>query len=422
MAEVEEQQEEKKFRLNAKKVFLTYADCEEKKEDLLAHLKTFGLLVRYVVAREKHEQTDEDKQADLQRHHLHAVLEYASKLDVKNPKFFDWKGFHPNIQKCRSYENSATYAMKDGDFLTATTLNTADPNNYRKRKADFQEWTNDNEAKALTEVKWPIVLLNGSTFNPTGMGKRRHLWIVGEPNLGKTTWIQNTFVGTKTYVRAKTIYPYEQYRGEKVVICDDFKPDFEEIAAVCNRYRIKTQVYGNVRYTVNYWALNTDVTMIVLHNNEPDYGSQQAAFLTRFNVIKITAADVPAEFAYLDEPDFPLPDPEPEAKEEEPQVVHGDAYPVRGRHEGKEIADPEREDCEEYYLNTDDEEEAEELRIATIARKHTVDLTLAPESEEDDDVRVTNAIHNLARARDQIYSSTKKSKRVVKKKSTVSKR
>jgi len=382
------------FRLSAKKVFLTYARCEESKADLLTHLKSFGLLVRYVVAREKHKPTEEDPEP---HHHLHAVLDFSSKIDTRDERFFDFRGHHPNIQKCRSYENSATYAMKDGDFLTATTLNIADPTNYRKRKEDFKAWETDNRRRGRDDVKWPIKLLNGAAYNPTTMGKKRHLWIVGEPDVGKSTWVQNVFANKKVFLRSATDYPYEGYEGESVIILDDQVPTWNEFTAVGNVYKIETHVFGKVRYTNNYWPLNTQMTMIVLSNDEPNYGTHQAAFDARFNVVRIGQADVDPEFAFADEPFFPLPEPDhvsadadardvrDNVYEDEPPVEEEfvpDSYPSPG-----EERDPPENEAPAPYIPP------AEVIIAKLIKKkgkEVIDLTEDPEPDDGFDAQVDN--------------------------------
>jgi len=268
--------EEKAFRLSCKKLFLTYPQCNVEKNDLLSFLKLKAHIVAYYIGSEKHEDGNL---------HLHAAIHYAVKIDTKDVRCFDYKGFHPNVQSARSWSSVVAYCTKGGDYIHSVQLDVSDPTNYRKRKQDFEEWERDLQARQIVEVKWPVNLPNGDAYDPTTMGKKRHLWIVGAPDLGKTTWIQNTFAGQKVYLRANTKYPYDAYKGESVIVFDDLMPTFTEIASVSITYKIPTTVYGDTRYRSVYWPLNTDIVMIVVSNKGPVYGSADDAFNARFNVI-----------------------------------------------------------------------------------------------------------------------------------------
>lgn len=49
--------------------------------------------------------------------HVHAILSYTKRRDIKNPRFFDFKGNHCNIQRCKDIDASTTYLEKDGKTL-----------------------------------------------------------------------------------------------------------------------------------------------------------------------------------------------------------------------------------------------------------------------------------------------------------------
>lgn len=142
----------KGLRINAKKLFLTYPQCNLTKEELLAKLKAITTITQYVIAEEKHENGDP---------HLHAVIECARKVNLEgNHRMFDIKGaeksFHPNIQAVRKWTDATQYVKKDGNFIESYTFDDTNPINYRKRKADYEEYKNDMEKKTMGEVKWPV--------------------------------------------------------------------------------------------------------------------------------------------------------------------------------------------------------------------------------------------------------------------------
>lgn len=270
----------KSFRVNAKQFFLTYPQCEGlTSEELLSFLKQKASIVRYVIGTEKHEDGGI---------HLHAVIHYSVKLNVRRQDFFDYKTFHPNIQSVRSWSAATAYAMKDGNYISDVQLDRSDPTNYKKRKNDFEEWEQDKKAMTKVEVTFPITLPDNSQWDPTNLGKQKSLWIVGAPDMGKTKWIQDTFEGKRVFIRSPDDkYPYETYKGESIIICDDFLPSFKEIVHMTQYYKIDTKVYGATRYKNVFMPLKTNISFIIISNLEPDFGNLQNAFLSRFVIVRL---------------------------------------------------------------------------------------------------------------------------------------
>lgn len=94
------------FRVNAKNIFLTYPRFTLPHLELHTFLAT--LCDNVYSALEHHEDGTP---------HIHAIVSYFKKKDVRNQSFYDYEGFHCNIQACRSLESSITYIEKDGDTL-----------------------------------------------------------------------------------------------------------------------------------------------------------------------------------------------------------------------------------------------------------------------------------------------------------------
>jgi len=91
------------FRLNAKNVFLTYPQCDTSAKVAGEYL--YGLKpTRYIkVVREKHRDGN---------YHLHVLLQWVDKLNIREPRFFDLLGHHPNIQGVRSLPDVHEYISK----------------------------------------------------------------------------------------------------------------------------------------------------------------------------------------------------------------------------------------------------------------------------------------------------------------------
>jgi len=276
-----EEKKEKKFELNAKKVFLTYSDADVLSKDIIeTKIKTWKP-IKYIIGEERHESGAK---------HFHCCIFFAEKLHTTNQRFFDIGDEHPNIKtlKKKAWEEKVFYCMKeDPNPIQHRTdpLATNNPTNYRKRKADFLEWKHDIELRARQPVVWPIILPTGQmAYNS---GKKRHWWIRSEPDQGKSHWIHSNFANREVYLRPNKDhkYPYECYEGEEVIFMDDVIPCFQEIVSISEVYSIRQQVYGNVRYVSKFWPLKQQRVMIVFNNLDPDYGPLQAAFEARFNVV-----------------------------------------------------------------------------------------------------------------------------------------
>lgn len=99
------------FRVQGTHIFLTYAQAEDipDKETLLSELRNLvPTPIAWAIGKEQHEDGGQ---------HYHVLLKYESRIDIRNERFWDVNGHHPNIQKCRSPKQVLRYVIKDGDTL-----------------------------------------------------------------------------------------------------------------------------------------------------------------------------------------------------------------------------------------------------------------------------------------------------------------
>lgn len=90
---------------------MTYAQADDipDKETLLWELRNLvPTPIAWAIGQEEH--------ADGGRH-FHVLLKYEARIDIRNERFWDVNGHHPNIQKCRSPKQVLRYVVKDGDTL-----------------------------------------------------------------------------------------------------------------------------------------------------------------------------------------------------------------------------------------------------------------------------------------------------------------
>lgn len=204
----------KRFRLNCKKVALTYPQCPEewtKESVLMWYEEQMGLnLEEYIIARERHEDGNP---------HFHVYLRVADKIDTKNCKYFDIDGHHGNYKGIGTGVTQwMRYCRKDGDFIEKLI---ADGRTKEERNKSLLEYALRNGLpKALEEgliplkdyvwynnslelYKSQITLPDAKEDLPNRLEnpwlndfildldqKQCHLWIWSQlPNLGKTTWM-----------------------------------------------------------------------------------------------------------------------------------------------------------------------------------------------------------------------------------------
>jgi len=108
--------------------------------------------------------------------------------------------------------------------------------------------------------------------------KRRHIWITGRPDIGKSSFIQDTFAGCKIYiVPPKSKYPFDNYADEQVIVYDDHWPDFPTASNITQVHQVSTPISGDQRYHAKTWRPRQARLVIVLANKslEEVYSSSE---------------------------------------------------------------------------------------------------------------------------------------------------
>lgn len=289
--------EDAKFRLSAKAVFLTYAQLDNASKGLvISHLKKkLPTLKGYVIGEEKHVDGGT---------HYHVYLETTSKMNIVNCRFFDYKHHsgricHPNIRaiKAKGHERVRWYCMKQGDYKVENIDLFPTPHNFTKKHGDLVAWTRYNQLKGAGEIKFPFILPDYTTtvHAPTSLDKKRHYWLWGPANLGKTKWVNDTFAGQKVFIHSGGQHVWEDYADEEVIVVDDMDVDHawkEQLVACSNVWAVPVKRPGVQRFYNRFWKLNQARLIIILSNYHPGDLAETDWFKSRFNVIQL----------------FPLPD------------------------------------------------------------------------------------------------------------------
>lgn len=210
-------------------------------------------------------------------HHYHCLLIFVKAPDFRSVRCFDLmlngRQYHPNIRKVgaavKDHQCAAEYCMKDDPaYLTLNFDFIRNSANFTKIWNDHVAWKAHLARRRLKDVTWPLKFPSHLGWRDAyNLGKRRHIWITGRPDCGKTLMINQMFDGLRRYLRpAASKYPFDSYMQEEVIIYDDTYPPFTEAVAVSNNYSAETPIVGDQRYHQKTWMAYQQRVMIVLSN------------------------------------------------------------------------------------------------------------------------------------------------------------
>lgn len=185
----------KRFNFQGSWVFLTYPQTELDPQEVLAQLQARAQVQTFTISQEVHK--DGGK-------HIHALIGFVSKLHTSNQLFFDLSlpdggRRHPNIQKASSAGDRKridAYVKKDGVFIS----NFVPPKT--QRQALFHDLLQEGLTPEFVCKNPEIMALNLNNLRAWTMfvkppplrfkplPKRRHFWICGPANTGKTTYLR----------------------------------------------------------------------------------------------------------------------------------------------------------------------------------------------------------------------------------------
>jgi len=98
------------FRINATRFLLTYPQTDSTPELLYEFLNSVRAIKRAIICVEEHQ--DGNK-------HLHAAVEFASRVNSVNVRIFDFGDKHPNISAARTWGACVNYCRKEGNLRVA---------------------------------------------------------------------------------------------------------------------------------------------------------------------------------------------------------------------------------------------------------------------------------------------------------------
>lgn len=256
------------FRLNNKKILLTYAQCNKgTAEEFGLHFKwTFQNIINFTYIScgyEKHNETE--------GYHYHIFFTCEPAFQTTNERTFDLiysDGvdsicYHPNIEVVRSTPwKVVDYTQKDGQFWEYLPEN--------KPKQSLSSLSKKEKAKVLRTVDPMELYLNDEItpiqcanlikakklihYEQTLANKKRDkpivLWFYGKTGTGKTrTAVEIAEEAGKEYwlSSGETLQWFDGYNGQEYAIIDDFRRGmckFQFLLRLLDRYKMAVQIKG----------------------------------------------------------------------------------------------------------------------------------------------------------------------------------
>lgn len=254
---------DEKFRFTSSKVFLTYAQADGLERSRVEQaLRDLGISKGYG-GQELHEDGGR---------HFHVVAIFAKKkVDIRNCRFFDIDGCHPNIRHVKSLESAYAYAGKNGDTFSWGEIDILTARGkiqgFRSLKADLEEFQRHCRQKTV-QSPWPLDLPDGTVLQQPDAGERqRCLYVWGAPNTGKSYWFSERLDGKSVYSPAGTEeLAFDTYGGELLIVYDDSVPSLRALIQVLNFSSVDKPVPGRTRYYQRFLPGRQVRFVIVLAN------------------------------------------------------------------------------------------------------------------------------------------------------------
>lgn len=213
-----------RFCFQGKKLLLTYSQCPLSKEEISEGLSLGEKATRYCVSAEKHEDGNL---------HIHALVHYAHRLHTTDCRYFDISGYHPNIKSLRleaDFQRAFTYVKKDGDYITNIT------ETLGKRAALAKEILDEGAITAELIMRNPELLFCNYSSISSWLAhtkpkkikvdypaqKKRHHWLYGPSNCGKTTLLRS-FLEGKNSCEIPDNNDFHCDTSTEVLFADEFK-------------------------------------------------------------------------------------------------------------------------------------------------------------------------------------------------------
>lgn len=264
------------FRVNARYLFITYPQCGLARDTIWTFLRAKGVKWA-IIGSERHQDGNP---------HIHAVLDWGRKRDIRNSSFFDLEGHHPNVQPCKNKMASINYTKKEGDFeefgdpedsddtedLLALAARETEPSFYGHCMARKISFPYAKKFWDMAHTDRGAVVKAGSSPPPNRICPRLQfhvlpdkpstLVLVGPTGCGKTSWALKRAIKPALIVTHMDDLRKFDPEFHKTIIFDDMSfthmPETSQIHLVDQDLARSIHCrYGNAHIPPNTWKIFT---------------------------------------------------------------------------------------------------------------------------------------------------------------------
>ena len=221
----------------AKGWFCTWPQCPITKEEALKILDSKLLIKEYVICEEKHEDGSP---------HLHAFIKLKARVHFKKDRF-DLEEYHGNYQTAKSFRSVIRYVTKDGNYISNIDIKSALEHKTKLKKEDLlrdvDELLDEGKIGPLQVASWyknscVYKMLQKKRLPEEMPEKKRHLWIYGPSNTGKTTCLRNKMreYGEENFFEIPTNNDWVGYGNQYYLYMDEFKGQLtvQQLNRICD--------------------------------------------------------------------------------------------------------------------------------------------------------------------------------------------
>ena len=251
----------RRFQLNTKTLFLTYPQNETSKETAMERIVEAWKPEWAIVCQESHQDGN---------HHLHACVRLPKPINFKSASFADFvAGAHGNYATAKGISASIKYVKKAGNWCvhgvlpenqksnreapttkvakmimagkTLQEIKVEEPGTYLMHRNKIQDMMQEEASIAANDSLLPwrpltlkpsmsshkeeLVLWLNQNIDQHREFKKKQLWLVGPPGVGKTTMILWLAKFQRIYWVPMEESFYDEYYDERIDLCvfDEYK-------------------------------------------------------------------------------------------------------------------------------------------------------------------------------------------------------
>lgn len=229
--------------------------------------------------------------------HFHMILRWSEKRHYRSMSTFDYKNYHPNWKVIKGgkadWQRVVLYLDKDDKApLCSNNLEVYSIFNFVKERANHMAHQQAMYMMTLLEIKYPVKL-NLRGIPDAQDDKKRHLWLWGDSDIGKSTWFKETFKKYNYYqIPENGDAKLDGYENQGLIWFDDIdmtQISWSVLVALCDEARPWTVQYpGRTRYANKYLDGKTRLVIVTSNYPPPTSLEHAMAFKARFNVYKVT--------------------------------------------------------------------------------------------------------------------------------------